>query len=389
MSAATPPGELPKPTSSERERSAALANVIRAELHASGGVLPFARYMELALYAPALGYYTGGLHKFGESGDFVTAPELGHVFARCLARACAPILEATDGEILEAGAGSGALAADLLLELERLGCLPKRYAILELSTELRARQRETLQARAPHLTSRIVWLDSLPSSGFRGVLLANELLDALPVERFRIRNGNVVRLGVGNDDGQFVWCELPASAGLTTRVQALALSEGYESEVGLAAEAWVRSAADALEHGVLLFIDYGFPRGEYYHPDRTTGTLMCHRRHRAHADPLIIPGLQDITAHVDFSAIATAGREAGLEVLGYTSQAMFLLGGGLDEVAAALMTGDDRTRLTVANEIKKLTMPQEMGELFKVMALGRGVTTPLRGFAMQDRRGRL
>jgi SAM-dependent MidA family methyltransferase len=380
---------LPEPTPEERARNAALAAVLRAEIDAAGGALPFARFMELALYAPQLGYYTGGKHKFGPEGDFITAPELGKVFARCLARLCAPILEATRGDILEAGAGSGALAAELLLELERLGALPGTYFILELSNELRARQRETIATRAPHLTARVHWLDTLPTTGFRGVVLGNELLDALPVERFRVQNGNAIRLGVGTENEHFVWRELEADAALRARVAELKLADGYESELGLAAEGWVRSIAERLEQGALLLIDYGFPRAEFYHPDRRQGTLMCHYKHRAHADPLMYVGLQDITAHVDFSAVARAGIEAGMELLGYTSQALFLIGCGLDEVAATLMQGDDRTRLTVANEIKKLTLPQEMGELFKVIALGRGLATPLRGFAVQDRHERL
>ena len=386
---ASAPGELPEPTPEERARSSALAGLMGAEIGAAGGVIPFVRFMELALYAPGLGYYTGGRHKFGADGDFVTAPELGRVFAGCLARQCQDILQATGGDILEAGAGSGALAAELLLELEHLGALPARYLILELSTELRARQAETLQARAPQLAGRVTWLTALPAPGFRGLVLGNELLDALPVERVRVVGEQVVRLGVGLDAQRFVWREMPTSDALRARLDSLSLPDGYETEIGLAAEGWVRSLADVLAQGVALFIDYGFPRSEYYHPDRAHGTLMCHYRHRAHADALRLVGLQDITAHVDFTAIAATGRAAGLDLLGYNSQAMFLLGCGLDQVAAPLLAGDTRTTLTVANEIKKLTLPHEMGELFKVIALGRGFRPALRGFTLQDRRARL
>ncbi|MDH4133836.1 MAG: SAM-dependent methyltransferase [Gammaproteobacteria bacterium] len=379
---------LPEPDNEARAHHAALTEKIRVEIEASGGSIPFARFMELALYAPGFGYYTAGLEKFGASGDFVTAPELGSVFARCLARQAAEILNNVDGgDVLEAGAGSGALAADLLLELERLGQLPGRYFILELGTELRARQATRLRKSVPHLFERVVWLDALPEE-FRGVILGNELLDAMPVERFRIDHNGPLQLDIDFSDGQFRWSEAPAGQSLRMRLAPLNLAPGYESEVGFAAEGWVRSAAAALTRGALLLIDYGFPRAEFYHPDRTTGTLMCHYRHRAHGNPLILVGLQDITAHVDFSAVAEAGSEAGLDLLGYTSQAMFLLGCGLDVIVGA-MPDDPQSRLSLTNEIKKLTLPHEMGELFKVIALGRGLTTPLRGFAMQDRGGRL
>ncbi len=383
------PGALPAPTPEELALSAELEAVIRAAIDAAGGALPFSRFMELALYAPGLGYYSGGRQKFGAGGDFVTAPELGNVFARCLARQCAEVLTATDGDILEAGAGSGALATELLLELERIGQLPSRYVILELSGELRTRQAEQLRARAPQLAGRVEWVDTLPAAGWRGVVLGNELLDAMPVERFRIEGGGIMQLTVGRDGERFVWRSMPADSALRARVAALELPDDYESEIGFAAEGWVRSVADSLDTGVLLLIDYGFPRTEFYHPQRATGTLMCHYRHRSHTDPLILAGLQDLTAHVDFSAIAAAGREAGLTLLGYTSQSLFLLGCGIDEVVADMGTLDTRAQLTLAAELKKLTLPHEMGELFKVIALGRGVNGPLRGFGVQDRGARL
>ena len=382
-------GALPAPTPEELARSSRLEAVIRAAIDAAGGALPFARFMELALYAPGLGYYSGGRQKFGAGGDFVTAPELGRVFARCLARQCAEVLAATGGNILEAGAGSGALAADLLLELEQLGQLPPRYVILELSGELRARQAARLHERAPQLAARVEWAESLPAAGWRGVILGNEVLDAMPVERFRIQGGAIDQMAVGWDNHRFAWRSIPANAAIRARVAALDLPDDYESEIGFAAEGWVRSIADMLDSGVLLLIDYGFPRSEFYHPQRAQGTLMCHYRHRSHGDPLILPGLQDITAHVDFSAIAAAGREAGLQLLGYTSQSLFLLGCGLDEVAADMAALDTRAQLTLAAELKKLTLPHEMGELFKVIALGRGIGGPLRGFGVQDRGARL
>jgi len=291
--------------------------------------------------------------------------------------------------MLEAGAGSGALAVQLLLELERLGQLPAHYFILEISSTLRARQRALFADRAAHLLERVQWLDNLPSAGFRGIVLGNELLDALPVERFRVGAQRVVQMQVGWGDNCFAWREALANEALRTRVTGLDLPEGYVSETGFAAEGWVRSVADILEKGVLLLVDYGFPRHEFYHPQRSSGTLMCHYRHRAHDDPLLYVGLQDITAHVDFTAIAEAGTDSGLSLLGYTSQALFLLGCGLDELATQVDQSDARAYLQFTNEVKKLTLPHEMGELFKVIALGRGIDMPLAGFRLQNRRDRL
>jgi SAM-dependent MidA family methyltransferase len=380
---------LPSPTAAEQTHSGKLRELIRAEIGASGGAIPFARFMQLALYAPGLGYYVAGKHKFGAAGDFVTAPELGSVFARCLARQCRQILVALGGgDILEAGAGSGILASDLLGELESLGRLPEHYFILELSAELRARQAETLRRKAPHLQERVHWLDALPSR-FNGIVIANELLDAMPVERFKVTATGVNQLHVACDDDRFTWREKPAALSIRTRIEPLALAPDFTSEVNLQAEAWVRSFADILSHGVLLLIDYGFPRAEFYHPQRTRGTLMCHYRHRAHHDPLILVGLQDITAHVDFTAMAGAGTESGLALLGYTSQAAFLIGSGLEQLVAMSQTENTRAHLELTQQIKKLTLPHEMGELYKVMALGRGVTEPLPGFSIQDRRRRL
>ena len=381
---------LPEPTPEERALSRRLIDLMRAEIARAGGAIAFARFMELALYAPELGYYSAGKHKFGAAGDFVTAPELGPVFAQCMARQCAQILAALpQGDILEAGAGSGALAVQLLLELERLGQLPARYFILEISSALRARQQALFADQAAHLLERVHWLDNLPSAGFRGIVLGNELLDAMPVERFRFDAKGIAQLLVGWQENRFVWREVPANAALRDRVAALGLPEGYVSEIGFAAEGWVRSAADILEQGVMLLVDYGFPGHEFYHPQRASGTLMCHYRHRAHDDPLLFVGLQDITAHVDFTAIAKAGTESGLSLLGYASQALFLLGCGLDAIAARIDPADVRMHLQFTNEVKKLTLPHEMGELFKVIALGRNVDAPLAGFRLQDRRGRL
>ncbi len=381
---------LPAPDAHERALSERLCAAIQDEIARAGGALPFARFMELALYAPGLGYYSAGHRKFGAAGDFVTAPEMGNLLAHCLARNIAPVLrELTDGDLLEAGAGSGALAADLLLALADIEQLPRRYFILEVSAELRARQRATLAQRAAHLAGRVHWLDELPPA-FRGVVLGNELLDAMPVARFRVANGALREQCVAWERDRFVWREAPPGAEwesvVARRIAPLPLPDGYNSEIGLAAEGWVRTVAERLAAGVLLLIDYGFPRPEYYHPQRAHGTLMCHYRQRAHSDPLILVGLQDITAHIDFTAVAEAAHDAGLDILGYTSQGQFLLASGITGLANV---ADPRARLTLAQEIKKLTLPHEMGELFKVIAAGRGVDCALPGFALNDRRGRL
>lgn len=379
---------LPEPDEQERLHSGRLLEVIRREIETNGGAIDFSRFMAAALYTPALGYYSGGRQKFGQRGDFVTAPELGGVFARLLARPCADILAAIgNGNILEAGAGSGRLAVGLLGELERMGRLPEHYYILDVSSELRARQADLIQRTVPSLANRVKWLSELPEK-FHGVVLANELLDALPVERFCIQNREPRQQQIALKTNQLIWTDRPADETICALITPLSLPDGYCSEIGLAAEAWTRSIADILEQGMVLFIDYGFPRAEFYHPQRTGGTLMCHYRQRAHGDPLVLAGLQDITAHVDFTAIAAAGTESGLELLGYTSQAAFLIGCRLEDLMADPAM-PDATRLKLANEINRLTSPAEMGELFKVMALGRGVNGPLRGFQFQDRRGRL
>ena len=392
--AADAAGSLPPPSDEECAHSEQLRQLMVTEMESAGGSIGFDRFMQLALYAPGLGYYSAGKHKFGSEGDFITAPELGSLFARCLAHQCAPVLQQPGcPDILEAGAGSGALAADLLLELETLDALPRHYYILELSPELRARQAKQLERHAAHLAARVHWLDDLPQNGFRGVVLANELLDAMPVQRFVVDESGIQELCVTWQHGRFAWHTRPAHTDLAEQVSARIdvheLPAGYQSEIGLQAEAWVRGMGALLEQGLLLLIDYGFPRAEFYHLQRSSGTVMCHYRHRAHDDPLILPGLQDITAHVDFTAIAEAGTGAGLSLLGYTSQAAFLLAGGITRLAEHDTTDDERTRILRAQEIRKLTLPQEMGELFKVMAFGRGLTTPVGGFSLHDRRGRL
>ena len=387
------PLDLPTPDQDAQAHSAALQQQICDAIAAAGGHIGFDRFMELALYAPGLGYYSSGSPKFGEGGDFVTAPELSSLFSRCLARQCAEVISAIPtAEVLEFGAGSGIMAATILRELAALDCLPMRYVILKLSSELRARQQQTIAQHVPELLARVEWLDALPGPGFRGVILANEVLDAMPVQRFCIRHGELHELVVGWDGQGFDLHSAAPDAALFARLEVLRqqyqLPDGYSTELNLRAEQWIAALGELMEQGVALLIDYGFPQSEYYHPQRSEGTLMCHYRHRAHADALILPGLQDITAHVDFTAIGEAALKAGMAVRGYTNQASFLLSLGLTEYLAE--AGDDlRTQLELTNQVKRLTMPGEMGELFKVMALGKGWQAPLRGFALRDDRARL
>jgi SAM-dependent MidA family methyltransferase len=392
--------ELPVASPDALAASAALGRIIEAEIAAGGGWMSFARYMELALYAPGLGYYSGGSRKFGghhKGGDFLTAPELTPLFARALARQVAQVLAASAPQLIEAGAGSGRLAADLLPALDALGCAPQSYRILELSGELRARQQATLAAAAPHYADRVEWLDALPAR-FCGCLIGNEVLDAMPTHALRWDEaGGVMERGVGLVDGRLAWAERPATGALLAAAQALPVQPPYDGEISLAVRLWIAELAQRLETGALLLIDYGLPRHELYHPQRAGGTLRCHYRHRVHDDPLWLPGLSDITAHVDFTAAAEAGFDAGLEVLGYTSQAGFLLNCGIGDLLAEAGVGAPRGLPSVAGAtpgredlrargaVNVLISPNEMGELFKVIALGRGVPGPLVGFARGDR----
>jgi SAM-dependent MidA family methyltransferase len=363
-----------------------LTALIRAEIAAAGGWISFARYMELALYAPGLGYYSAGARKFGSGGDFVTAPELTPLFGHALARQAAEVLRSTGGDILELGPGSGRLALDLLTALRALDSLPEHYYMLEVSADLRARQAELFRRQAPDLLPRLGWLDNLPQ-GHTGLILGNEVLDALPVHRIHWRADGPVEQGVAVDGaGGLHWQDHPLPPGpLLDAARSIDVPPGYVSEIGLAAMGLVASLAGCLTQGVLLLLDYGFPRHEYYHPQRGGGTLMCHRRHRAHADPFDLPGLTDLTAHVDFTAVAEAGHAAGLALLGYADQARFLVNCGLLDLLVTLEPREaDYYRASAA--VQKLLQPSEMGELFKVIALGRGWEGPLLGFTRGDRR---
>jgi len=390
------PANLPPLSPAAREHSAATAAHLRAAIASNGGWLPFDHWMAEALYAPGLGYYAAGNVKLADAddggktpaGDFVTAPQLTPLFARTLARQAAEVLRQTGThDVLEFGAGTGALAEGVLRELDALGLADTRYWILEVSADLRARQAERL---AP-FGDRVQWLDALPNA-FSGCVLANEVLDAMPVSLFAWSEaGQVQERGVTVDtNGGFTWEDRPAPAALAAAVAArMPALPGYVSEMNLQGEAWIAAMGSWLERGAALLVDYGFPRSEYYHPQRAGGTLMCHLRHHAHGDPFTAPGLQDITAHVDFTAMAEAALEAGMQVLGYTSQARFLMNAGLMDLLAGLDPSDAQAYAQAVAPVQKLLSEAEMGELFKVLAIGRGMTAPLSGFSRGDRLGKL
>jgi SAM-dependent MidA family methyltransferase len=386
--------DLPAPAPQALELSAELSEVIRTEIKAAGGSIPFSRYMELCLYTPGLGYYAAGQRKFGSGGDFVTAPEISPLFGRCLANSCKAVLESLQGgDILEFGAGSGQLAIDVLGELERQACLPGRYLILERSAELRQRQQQAIQKKLPQLLDRVVWIDALPTAGFRGVMLANEVLDAMAVERFQWDGMAAHLFHVSCEGDTFQWRLQQGQDGATAAVESLVsrcqLQPGYISEANILLSAWLQSVAAVLGQGVMLLLDYGYPRHEYYHPQRSSGTLMCHYRQRAHDDPFLWPGLQDITAHVDFTAVAEAALAADLEVTGYTTQTYFLLDCGLDNLLQQSGPTDSMDYIQLAQQAKTLILPGEMGERFKCIGLTRGLTTTVPGFRLQDYRNRL
>ncbi len=382
---------LPQPDAVSAAHSARCADYIRARIRDAGGSISFAEFMHYALYAPGLGYYSAGARKFGAAGDFVTAPEISPLFGRALARQCAPVLrEIRSGSVLEFGAGSGALALEVLRTLAELDVLPTEYRIMEVSADLRERQEHLLHEALPGLAGRVRWLDRLPET-HRGVVIANELLDALPVERFVRRSGGVYQLRVCEEGGTFVFVDEPAPAMLVNAVAAIEsdiggrLPDNYRSEVSLAAPAWLADVAQSLEQGMAMLFDYGVSRREYYAADRSEGWLRCHFRHRAHSDPLILPGIQDLTAWVDFSAIADAAVGAGLEIIGYLSQAQFLLAAGIESDLHDFAQMPIESQLQTAAQIKMLTLPGEMGENVKCLCLARGDIPRPTAFDSADR----
>lgn len=384
---------LPEPTAVEQEHSLKLQGRLFEAIDSGDGFLPFDRYMEMALYEPGLGYYVAGARKFGESGDFVTAPEISPLFSQCLAVQCAQVLEPFEWPacILEIGAGSGVMAADMLSELEALDALPDHYYILELSADLKERQQTTLQERVPRLIQLVQWLDALPQDGFHGVIVANEVLDAMPVSVFSYGEDGVQELGVGRDADALTWKARDAGEALTSEVLRLKAdagyewSDGYRSEVNANILPWLKALADSISQGAVLLVDYGYTRSEYYHSDRSEGSLVSFYRHRMVDDPLRFPGLQDITSSVDFTAVAEAGESVGLELQGYTSQAYFLMANGLEQkYQQALVDSDEKKRLMLSQQIKQLTLPSEMGERFQVIGFSKNVDLQLQGFTLHS-----
>jgi SAM-dependent MidA family methyltransferase len=376
--------QAPAPDADALAHSQRLLALIRAQIAAAGGAIPFSRYMELALYAPGLGYYSAGALKFGAEGDFVTSPELGPTFAECVAHCAVQVIAQLGGEadFFEVGGGSGAFAEVALRQMQAYGAAPTRYRILEPSADLRERQRQRLSAALPDdLYARVEWLNGPPETPWRGMLFANEVLDALPTPRFVLHDGEVYEEYVAlSADGALIRVDQPADALLRAAVRHIErdigapFAEGYRSEVLPQLPYWIQAVGGLLQDGAMLFVDYGYPRQEFYLPERSDGTLVCHHRHTAHGDPFHLPGLQDITAFVDFTAVAEAGVNAGFDLAGYGAQASFLINNGLPERLAAIeQIGDEVERHRRHNEVKRLTLPGEMGERFQVIGFQRGV----------------
>jgi SAM-dependent MidA family methyltransferase len=387
---------MPALSAEEEAHSSAVRALIREHIRAAGGWIPFERFMELALYAPGLGYYSAGSVKLGLGGDFVTAPEVSALFSRCVARQCAQVL-AGGGEILELGAGLGSMAAVILESLAALGKLPARYAILEVSADLVQRQQQRLAKLPREIRERVVWLERLPERPLNGVILANEVLDALPCRRFIVRGGAMKELGVAEGGettsaraAAFIEREAAPAEELASAWAALAgelqapLADGYASELCTRVEPWIAAVAACLDRGLMLMFDYGLPRAHYYHPQRTAGTLRCHFKQRVHDDPYSNIGVQDMTAWVDFTRVAEAAVACGLDVTGFCTQAAFLLATGIEQLLAE--STDTVVHARLAGEARRLLLPGEMGEAFKVMALTRQCDVALAGFALQDLR---
>ena len=386
---------FPYPNPIQQAHSEELSQLIVKEIQQDKrNSISFARFMELALYEPRLGYYTAGLDKLGEKGDFVTAPEISPLFAQCIGSQCQQVFaELGGGDILEIGAGTGKMACDLLLFLEKKGSLPLHYKILEISPNLKQRQQEMLKQQVPHLFPLIEWLEDWPASPLQGVIIANEVVDALPAHRFLWTANALQEMRVTHNENDFCWHFLAEKrTEIEKKLRQLKTNYfnetlRYESEVCLGLSAWMDKLSGVLKQGLVLIIDYGFPAGEYYHPDRTQGTLMCYYQHRGHANPFILLGLQDMTASVDFSLLAQCAADSGLTVAGFTSQAAFLINNGLlqriEECYNALSSVD------INRQVYCLTSPNEMGELIKVIGLTREYEPALQGFTQYDKRIRL
>ncbi|MDX1900748.1 MAG: SAM-dependent methyltransferase [Gammaproteobacteria bacterium] len=377
------------PTPIERGRSELLAQKIRTDIENHGGQISFARYMAMALYTPELGYYNSDQMIFGRSGDFMTAPEYSSLFATCIAETWKTFCDATSHkQFVEMGAGSGKFAYDFLLQLQQTDYLPERYIIIEVSNALRKRQQALLQENFPEIFSRIEWHNTLPPS-FSGMIFANEVLDALPVHCFRWQNNLLLERCVGLANQQFIWTLRPASDALRQQcmpiIEQCALSPGYQSEIRLVLHDWIHQLAENIRSAALLMIDYGYGRNEYYHPARTNGTLTCFYQHQQLDNPFHLPGLTDITAHVDFTATAEAFSANQLHLNGFTTQAAFLLETGILQ-HAEIRTLSPQALFEQSQAIKRLTMPSEMGETVKVILATTDSELKLPGFSLQDKR---
>jgi SAM-dependent MidA family methyltransferase len=388
---------LPAMSAQQQQFSEELQAIIRDTIASNGQVISFEKFMQLALYHPELGYYTSTLNKLGAEGDFITSPEVSELFGRCLANYCEQVLSAmTHSLLIEFGAGTGKLAADILLELERRDSLPTAYWIIELSADLQQRQRDYLQANVPHLLPRVQWHSSLPDEQVDAIVIANEVLDAMPVERFQVDDA-IHGMGVTWSEQQqrFESALMEPGEALKTTIESVYQQygqnwpTGYTSEISLIQPAWIASIAASLKNGVVLLIDYGYGRPEYYLPQRNQGTLMCHYQHRAHGNPFTHIGQQDITAYVDFTHIAMAAVDQGMQLAGYTTQCGFLLENGLETMMPDAEQASVTDMLKFSQQVKTLTMPTEMGERFKVMALSKNLSLNFPGFTLQDQRRRL
>ncbi len=383
--------KLPTPSTDALQHSQQLQYKIRDVINANNGAISFRTYMEMALYEQGLGYYVAGCRKIGKSGDFMTAPEISPLFSQCLASQCIQILSEIKGDIIELGAGSGLMAVQLLLELEKQNVLPQNYYILDLSPELKQRQKKTFKQLAPHLLDRIIWLKQLPTT-FNGVILGNEVLDAMPVDVFTLYKDKLFEHQVIWQDKQLMEQLNPASSTLWDAVTALKLGTmetPYTSEINLNLQGWFKALDACLTQGVVILIDYGYSASEYYHPDRNKGTLICHYQHHVNESPLSYTGLQDITANVDFTAVANAADKAGFEVLGFTTQAAFLAANQLETFFMQILEETPEKHYQLAQQVRILSLPSEMGERFKVIALGKDFLNPLNGFSLTDQRHRL
>lgn len=384
---------LPTPDKDAITHSQGLATIIRNKIIEQGGAISFQDYMEMALYYPGYGYYVAGSRKIGKEGDFITAPEISSLFSYCVANQCQQVLEAIpQGSILELGAGLGTMAADILVHLDRQDSLPEHYYILDLSPELKQRQYQTLQEKVPHLLGKVEWLLALPEE-FNGVVLGNEVLDAMPVVMFKQEGQTITEtyVAIGGDD-EFVFTDQAPGNELSTAIANIPLVETnlpYQSEVNLNLQPWMQSMSEMIAKGSLLLIDYGYTRQEYYLPERNNGTLLCHYQHHVHDDPLIYPGLQDITASVDFTAVAESADAAGFDVAGYTTQAAFLANTGLEFLFVEMLSDKPAVQYQLAQQVRMLSLPSEMGERFKVIALNKNLDMPLMGFDSMDQRFRL